>query len=228
MDTPNAVSVFLRNFEWLGILSCVLVMCGLTIPAFLYRGKMGERYSPWNHFVSELGEVGVSRAARIFNGCMVTAGAFFFPFAIGLGVSLQGIWAKLGMFAGIWTAVSILLIGVFPMNDLEQHVNAALSFFNAGMVTIIFFTIEIFAQPDGSMFLPREAGWTGVVVILCYAAFLKSVPRPASGADIADFFQTEKLGRERPRFWIKPILEWIVVLFSTLWYFSTALIIALC
>ena len=89
------------NFELFGLLACLIVTAALIIPIPLYTGRAGERYSVLNHFVSELGEAGVSRAAGVFNGGMIAAGLLFIPFDIGMGLAVPNIWAKLGMIAGI-------------------------------------------------------------------------------------------------------------------------------
>lgn len=226
MDSSSLSSLFLNNFEFFGILACVIVMAGLVIPIPFYYGRDGERYSVLNHFVSELGEVGVSKGAGMFNGCLIAAGGLFIPFTLGLGLSIDNWWAKLGMATGLCTAVSLLLIGVFSMDKLEPHVRAALSFFDAGFFTIILFTIGIWLQPAGTQILPKAAGWIGVLCILVYSVFLVGNPRPPAGAKIADFLRPD-LTKQRPRIWSKPIMEWLVVLMSTLWYLSTGLIIAM-
>jgi hypothetical membrane protein len=143
MDISYLAAVFLSRFKYFGILASLITIIALVFPMPWYSGRNGERYSVLNHFVSELGEVGVSKAARVFNGGLILAGALFVPFIIGLGISMGNGWAKLGMVLGVWTAVSLILVGVFPMDKLEPHVRATLSFFNGGWLAIILFTFYV-------------------------------------------------------------------------------------
>jgi hypothetical membrane protein len=226
MDFTRSFSLLFEHFELFGILACLIILAALSIPIPMYTGRAGEKYSVLNHFVSELGEVGMSRGAKVFNGGLIAAGALFIPFTLGLGFSIQNLWAKFGMLAGIWTAVWLLLIGVFPMNNLKPHIIAALSFFDGGLATILLFTIGLWMQPAGTEILPRGMQWIGVFCILIYIAFLTLNPRPSSDFMAGDFLRLDPL-KNRPRIWMMPIAEWLVVLVSTLWYLSTALVLLL-
>ncbi|MGB7538971.1 MAG: DUF998 domain-containing protein [Anaerolineales bacterium] len=226
MDVIPVFSFLFEHFELFGILACLIILAALSIPIRMYTGRAGEKYSVLNHFVSELGEVGVSRGAKVFNGGLIAAGALFIPFTLGLGFSIQNFWAKFGMIAGIWTAVWLLLIGVFPMNSLKLHIIAALSFFDGGLATILFFTVGLWMQPAGMGILPRVMPWIGVVCIMIYIVFLTLNPRPSSDRVAGDFLRLDPL-KNRPRIWMIPISEWLVVFLSILWYLSTALILLL-
>jgi len=57
-----------------------LFILGAAIP---YRGHEGEPYSFARHFVSELGEIGVSDGSMLFNVGLILAGFFYIPFMIG-------------------------------------------------------------------------------------------------------------------------------------------------
>ncbi len=48
------------TFKIAGMAGVLTVLLGSLVAVFFYRGKDGERYSPLNHFISELGEEGVS------------------------------------------------------------------------------------------------------------------------------------------------------------------------
>jgi hypothetical membrane protein len=226
MNIPWLSSVFLENFKLFGLLACMITFAALGIPIPFYTGRSGEKYSPLNHFVSELGEVGVSRAAGFFNGGLIAAGALFIPFMIGLGFSIENAWAKLGMIAGLWTAVWLMLIGIFPMDKLQQHIIAALSFFDGGLATITLFTMGIWLQPAGRENFPRSMVWIGLACILVNIAFIAFNPRPTADVKVSDYLRPDPL-KPRPRIWLMPILEWLVVLLNTLWYLSTALILVL-
>ena len=51
------------TFQRLASAGVLFAVIGALIPALVYRGKQGQPYSPLNHFISELGEVGVSKRA---------------------------------------------------------------------------------------------------------------------------------------------------------------------
>ena len=47
----------------LGLASVGIIAAGMLATALVYRGYEGEAYSPLSHFISELGEVAMSRLA---------------------------------------------------------------------------------------------------------------------------------------------------------------------
>ncbi len=51
-----------------GIGGVSIILLGALISALAYEGRNGQAYRFLNHFVSELGEVGVARLAWAFNG----------------------------------------------------------------------------------------------------------------------------------------------------------------
>ena len=52
---------------WAGLIGASVIAVGSVVTASPTRGSKGESYSPLNHFVSELGELAVSRLAVVFN-----------------------------------------------------------------------------------------------------------------------------------------------------------------
>ena len=88
-----------------------MITVGIVPTAIVYRGVYGQRYSLLNHYISELGEVGVSRRAGWFNGGMILTGILFLPFTTGLGLALDNPWAYLGSLAGMWAGISCILVG---------------------------------------------------------------------------------------------------------------------
>ena len=75
------------EFWYCGFLGCALIILGMTASAIAYRGRQGERYSPFNHFISELGERGTARLAAVFNGGVIAGGLCPLPllFLVGGG-----------------------------------------------------------------------------------------------------------------------------------------------
>lgn len=195
-----------------------VLVAGMMISALAYRGKQGERYSILNHFISELGEQGVSRLAKVFNTSMIMAGVLFLPMMIGLGFLLHNVWAKLGMVAGLVAAAACICVGIFPMNKIKPHTNAALTYFRSGLVTVLLFTVAIFAQPRGEIIIPFWVTSFGFFSVLLYAVFLllpewnkKEGETNSETLDPGD-------QPERKRFWRLPFLEWLVFLSTILWF----------
>jgi hypothetical membrane protein len=57
-----------------GFIGAAAITLGALITGLAYTGTAGERYSPLNHWVSELGEVGVSEQASVFNLGLIIGG----------------------------------------------------------------------------------------------------------------------------------------------------------
>ncbi len=206
------------TFQILSLAGALSAILGSIIAGLAYRGKQGEAYSLLNHFISELGEVGVSRLAWVFNLGLMISGLCLIPASVSLGLLLPGVWSKLGMAAGIVTAVSIGLVGVFPMNKRTPHIRAAVTYFRIGLLMIGLFTAAIALQPDPPV-LPRLLWLAGVPAILAFSFFLVysriryTVPENPLAPD--EF--------ERPRFWGLAFAEWLLFLTTVPWYFAIAL-----
>ena len=196
-----------------------LIMLAVIYPIFLYRGKLGERYSLLNHFISELGEVGVSRAAWVFNRGLLLAGLVMLPYVVGLGIAFGSILGWLGTLAGIIAVLGVAAVGVFPMNNIQSHTTAAVTYFRSGLVMVFFFGLAIFFQPAGRAIVPQAANLLSLLAFISYGTFLvwplvrKRDQRPN---DILDPEQEP----ERPRFWALPTLEWLVFFSTIAWLFG--------
>ncbi len=215
----------MQYIEWirlLGIGGGLVSVLGALVSGAAYTGKAGERYSPLNHFISELGEVGVSRLAWVFNAAMILAGLLLLPCCILLGLLIPGWLSKLGMVAGVSTSIVLGLVGVFPMNRLQPHIRVAMTFFRLGLAMALLFTIAIAAQSEPSPAVPRAAALAGAPAILAYAAFIlySDVTTRGTGAS-----GLEANFAARPRVWRLAILEWMIFLTTVLWFGAIALIL---
>lgn len=94
-----------RKYAYFGLAGAMVVLLCALVTALFYSAPAGEPYSLLNHFISELGEVGVSLLAWLFNLGLIAGSLLFIPFSLGLGLSLPGWLSKVGM-------------GIFPMNNL--------------------------------------------------------------------------------------------------------------
>ncbi len=205
-----------------GVAGSSIIIATTFVTALVYRGRKQERFSVLNHFVSELGERGVSRLAPLFNGGLIVGGLTLIPFIIGLGLTLDSVWAKLGLLAGVGAAAGCAAVGVFPMNDLAPHGKAAFTFFRLGLLTVLLFGVAIFAQPPASRVVPLAANIFGALAVLSYAAFLILVTRRSVSHQTVEALNPEAMA-ERPRVWLLVILEWAIFFTTHLWFLGVAL-----
>jgi hypothetical membrane protein len=202
-----------------GLIGTGLILLAVFYPIFLYRGKRGERFSMLNHFISELGELGVSRAAWVFNTGILLAGLVMLPYVIGLGIAFGSLLGWLGTAAGIIAVLGVAAVGVFPMNNIQAHTIAATTYFRAGLIMVFFFGLAIFFQPSGKAMIPLAANLLSLLAFLSYGAFL-ALPlfrrKKSSSTDSLDPQQEP----ERPRVWALPALEWLVFFSTIAWLFG--------
>ena len=203
----------------LGYSGTGMIVLAVLYPALVYRGKLGELYSLLNHFISELGEVGVSRGAWFFNAGLLLSGLVLLPYVIGLGVVFTNILGWLGTAAAIIAVLGVTAVGVFPMNNMELHSIAAMTYFRAGMVMILFFGLAIFFQPAGKTVVPRSANVLSLLAFLAYGTFL-ALPLCRKRAQEPNEMLDPGQEPERPRFWAFPALEWLVFFSTVAWLFG--------
>lgn len=183
-----------RRFPLWGISGSVVglvFVLGAQIP---YTGEYGEPFSMLNHFVSELGELGVSEFAFLFNSGMILAGLIFIPFMIGLGLHMDNIVSKIAGAVGVFCAVSIFFVGIFPMNYIAEHTMAAMSFFFSGMIMVGLWTIAILLQKQAK--IHKGFSFGGVINFVIFLLFL-----------YGPWESVEDLST-RPDIWMVPTLEW--------------------
>lgn len=209
----------IQGFYLFSIVGASAAVLGSLIAGIAYRGKEGERYSPLNHFISELGEVGVSRLAWIFNiGLMISGVSLVFG-SLSLGLLLPGLLAKFGMAAGVISSIGLFFVGVFPMNRIEPHGTAAMTYFRAGLAMVIFFNLAIALQPGDAQILPRVYSLAGLPAILSFAGFLILTARAVKKSK-ENPLATE--GVERPKIWLMVILEWAIFVTIVIWFLVIA------
>jgi hypothetical membrane protein len=205
----------LKRFHWFGLAGSILMLACVTVSMVAYIGTGGERYSPLNHFISELGQVGVSRLASVFNAGLVASGALYIPFTLGLGAALGGWWAAAGTLAGLVSTASVACVGFFPMNHLAPHITAAMTFFRSGLLTVLLSGIAIQRQRPGRRAVDRRANIAGVVAVLAFAAFLLWMQLQTGGT--SGFHEGVIL--DRPAVWPSAILEWSILVAMVAWFF---------
>ncbi len=223
MDWKSIAAFVMDNYPWFGIAGSLLIIVCMTGTGLIYRGRRGERYSIFNHFISELGEVAVSRAAVVFNIGLILGGLAFVPFIVGLCLTIGGLLAKIGMVVGIIATLSCALVGVFPMNNLKTHYIVAVTYFRAGLVMVLLVSIAVFIQPAGEAVFPKISNLAGLLAFICYAGFLFLLRKPKEDESAPESSLDPLKDVERPKYWKETILEWAVFFSTILWFFVLAL-----
>jgi hypothetical protein len=214
---------FLHRSGFFGLGGSLLILAVVGVTAAFYMGKEKERYSILNHFISELGEIGVSRLASLFNGALSAGGLLFVPFLIGLGIRLGNVWGLLGLCAGLGASGAIVALGILPMNKLAPHTKTSGVFFWLGLVTIVFFTIAIFTQPGGALAVPLTVNIFSGLAFLAYAGFLGLGAYLYFTGEKRDIYSPATLP-SRPRIWPLAMLEWGVLFATLLWFMGVAVL----
>jgi hypothetical protein len=221
----DAFRAFLIHYyAWFGLAGSLLILIGMLVSGLAYRGKAGERYSPLNHYISELGEVGVSRLAWTFNAGLIAGGVVLIPFLAGMGLALGSLWGKIALAVGCFTALSCIGVGLFPMNHMESHTKVAMAYFRSGLVTVLLFSIAVFLQPGEFEIIPKASNAAGLLSVGCYAVFLlivdtKKAKEHEGEQDSLDP-ETEPV---RPRISRTTLWEWAVFFSTIVWFFVLAL-----
>jgi len=201
--------------SYIGQAGVFILLLSALMPAAFYIGRENETYSFLNHFISELGEIGVSPLAYIFNGGLILGGICISSFMLGLAIHIGGSWGLVLGAIGLVTGISASLVGVFPMNQLAIHTAIANTFFYGGLLAALGYTLYVIFSPHPR--LPKITALTGGVTMLAFAVFVWFLPAP-----LEDGQSISEILKNRPEVWTLPILEWLVFLCVMGWIGSTA------
>ena len=201
--------------SYIGQAGVLILLLSALMPAAFYIGRENETYSFLNHFISELGEIGVSPLAYIFNGGLILGGICISSFMLGMAIHIGGSWGLILGAIGLVTGISATLVGVFPMNQLEIHTTIANTFFYGGLLAALGYTLYVIFSPQPR--LPKITAITGGATMLAFAAFVWFLPAP-----LEDGQSISEILKNRPEIWTLPILEWVVFLCVMGWIGSTA------
>lgn len=192
-----------------GLVGAATLLITSVVTALPYRDLAGQPYSPLNHFVSELGERGVSTMAQLFDTGLMVGGVCLALFLIGLAWcttgSLRFVVAAVGVVAG----AGGLIAGVEPMNEGLAHLVASVAFFVTVWIAIALFTVHVAVDTrDG---LPRWLLAPGAVAVIVDVVFVVvyAASASSSGSALPD--------PVRPAIWIVPLLEWLALLAVLAW-----------
>jgi len=188
----NIVDMY--HFPLWGILGCLSGLVTVLLPTQVYIGRFGESYSPLNHYLSELGEIGISDLAAVFNVGLMIIGVLWIPFMIGLGLYLENNIGKIAAVVGVYSLVSIFLVGVFPMNDRLGHEITSTSFYLSGLIMSGLWAIAIFMQHKPK--IPKIFSIGGIINVAIFLLFLYGP------------WELMSIMWDRPAFSIRTTLEW--------------------
>ena len=198
---------------WFGLSGVASICCGSLITAFTYTGRNDQVYRIWNHFVSELGEVGISQYAWLFNLMLILGGICITLFMLGTAREFRNWFSFVFGIAGMATGVSATLVGVFPMNNIGSHIKVAMMFFNMGLLTMLL--ISLYIAFTKQVLFPRWFIIPGAMGTLCFALFL-NFPSPSSSTEPALGIPARLLA-DRPEIWPLAMMEWAVVIIVLAW-----------
>jgi hypothetical membrane protein len=204
-----------------GFCGTSLLALGSLITALAYSGRKGEPYSLLNHFVSELGELGVSELAWLFNGALLIGGLCLTVFLIGLALYLRPRWFSIlfGL-VGVITGISGALVGIFPMNNLAPHAKVAMMFFNMGLVATLLFSLYVAFSRQRKF--PRWMLIPGLLTTAFFVGFL-FYPQPDAPPTEDMLESAVRLMANRPAVWPMAILEWGVIISILVWALTVSL-----
>ncbi|HEY7025319.1 MAG TPA: DUF998 domain-containing protein [Candidatus Limnocylindrales bacterium] len=196
-----------------GMVGALFMSATMAITALVYVGTDGERYSPFNHFVSELGQVGVSRLALVHNAGQIVGGISFAIFIVALGLARKSALAWLFVPIGVLAGIGATFVGIFPMNQIRLHTLFALTFFVLGWIAVGLASWDFVRRRD-----PRFPWWLAAIGALTVLAFISFL------VVVTPLFRTTGLESPptRPDFWIVPTLEWAVVIGILIWTFASS------
>jgi len=184
----------------LGFIGSAFFVGASIVAAAAYTGTESEGFSPLNHWVSELGELGVSNLALIFNIGLFVGGFALALFMLALGLLRRSRLAWLYVPIGFLAGVSGAFVGIFPMNNRTIHIVFALGFFVLGWVAVGLASLDIWRRPD-----ERFSRWLpvlGAITVALFLLFLSVyIPYLYTGT-----------GADRPSVSVATVLEWLVLI----------------
>jgi hypothetical membrane protein len=199
-----------------GMAGALAIGAGSLVAELAYRGSQGEAYLPLNHYVSELGEAGVSRLAPVFNAGLIAGGLCFATFILGLA-RVRGGTAGLAFGAtGVLAGLAGALVGVFSVNDIDRHTLATYAFFNLGWVTLAIASADFVLRRDRRF--PEWLAVLGAVAVATFLTFIVTYVVSAGGSGEGLEGPTV-----RPDVSLATTLEWAAIAGILVWTFATGM-----
>lgn len=190
--------------EWgprAGLIGAAVFGAAVLVAAIGFGGPDGGLYSPLNHWVSELGEVGVSSLAAVFNAGLIVGGLGFAGFMAAFGAARRGPLAVAAAVLGIGAGVFGALVGVFPLGQSDLHRPVAIAFFLLGAITLALASAEIGRAGRREAAFPGWLAVAGAVVVAAFVGFIAVTLGRGTG----------EIAEPRAASLLEPALEWAAV-----------------
>ncbi len=200
----------------LGLASVAVILAGSFVTGVAYTGHDGEAYSPFNHYISELGQLSQSQLAQVFNVGLILGAIGLAAFIVLVSRSMPARYGLPFAVVGLISGAGGGLVGVFPMDHIAIHRLVAFTFFLTGWILVLIFSVWQLRDRDCPF--PRWLIAEAAVVVVAFLAFLGSMTTVK---------QTDTLEviSDRPGFWIVPALEWLALLSLLAWFALVAVAI---
>jgi len=145
----------LNPLKWpIGCVSGIAVIALYCTFTFTSLALYPTPYSPVTNWLSDLGNRSFNPVGAVFYniGCVLT-GIALFPFFAGLYKwYTREKWRKISLIAtqivGIFAAFSLIMIGVFSEDFMEQHAFWSSVFFVLNLVVLILVGLSLFTHPS--------------------------------------------------------------------------------
>jgi hypothetical membrane protein len=200
----------------LGLMSVAVILGGAVVTAVPYVGWAGEGYSPLNHFISELGELAISKLAVLFDASIVVGAIGLGFFLVLIARRMTGRLSPALAVAGLLAGLFGLLVGLLPMDRLALHRIVSGGFFLTCWLTAGTFAVWLARNPRAGF--PRwllAPAALSVAVDLVFVAVYSTYHPADPDAHIIS----------RPDVWAYPLLEWASLLSLFLWFACTGLVL---
>ena len=199
----------------LGLGSLAVIFAGMLAAAIAFRGQGLETYSPFNHFISELGDGDASGLAWAFDLGLVVGGLGLGTFLMLVTRGLDGRYRSVMGAAAAVAGLSGVLVGVFPITYGTAHRVVSLVFFLSAWVVAATFALWLVrrARPGYPRWL-AVPGFTVVAVSWVFIGVFSTYHPADPDAPILS----------RPDLWTVPLLEWAALLSLLLWIGCVALV----
>jgi hypothetical protein len=213
------------TYSLFGIVGAIIICVGCLITAIGYVGPLGQRYSLFNYFISELGGGIESEWAIVFNISIFVGALMFGVFNAGLWFYFKSKWGKIGCIFGVFSSIAGALVGVFPFDgNIIAHGLSAMGFFYGGMFTVIFYTIAIFVEKNSN--LPKYLGYFGIIGAVIFIIFnftLSGFSTIFSEGGMPEDFSIDDIRVDG--IWDFATFEWLALLSVIFWMCLTAIAI---
>lgn len=199
-----------------GFAGALILLSASLVVAFAYTGANGERYSPLNYVVSELGHTASSTLAPLMNLAFILSGICFAVFIIGATHRFNAIPRGVISITGVIMGIFASLVGVFPMNiDRPIHVSVAGVFFLGGLFTVTAFSLVVLLSKKQPY--PRWLGLLGIPHIIFSLIFINILRTEGTSA-------LSVVAGIRADFRLVTVSEWGIVIALMTWVSVTSLL----